>query len=315
LDAVHCAVIAVVDQGSRITHRLGDPQQRFFARSALKPLQALPLVSSGASEHYGFGPREIALACASHNGTDEQRSVVESMLGRIGLDASALGCGTEVPLGRRLRGEPPSAGEAQDPLRHNCSGKHAGFLAVSCIREQPAATYLEPNGPTQQEVRLAIAEACELDPGELAFGIDGCSAPNFALPLYNLALGFKNLARSDAAGAASIRAAMLGEARLVSGEGRLDYDLACAFPNQALVKGGAEAVLAIGMTEPAIGIAIKVIDGGSRALGPIVVETLKQLGLLGDLAEAPTLFRHERPLLTNARATVVGRLEPVFRLS
>jgi L-asparaginase II len=314
IDAVHCAAIAVVDRRSRLTHRLGDPKQPFFARSALKPLQALPLVRSGACEHYGFGPREIALACASHNGTDEQRSVVESMLARLGLDASALGCGTEIPIGRRLRAEAPRAGADDDPLRHNCSGKHAGFLAVSRMLGQPAASYLDPEGPTQQAVRRAVAEGCELDPDQLGFGIDGCSAPNFALPLHNLALGFKNLAASAAGGYPSIRASLLAEPQLVSGEGRLDLDLARAFPERVVNKGGAEAVLALGITEPPLGIAIKVLDGGARALGPILVETLKQLGLVRDLAEVPTLARHERPLLTNARGIAVGRLEPVFGL-
>ena len=315
LDAVHAAAIAVVGEHSELVHAFGDPQAVFFARSALKPLQAIALVESGALERFGFGARELALACASHSGNDEQRAVVASMLEGLGLGADALQCGTEVPIGLRLRGEPALAGEASDPLRHNCSGKHAGFLALGAALAETATNYLDPEGAVQRAVRRALADAVELSSDALLVATDGCSAPNYALPLRHLAIGFKNLARADAPSAlARIRDAMLAHPELVSGEGRLDHDLALAFAGRVVNKSGAEAVLAFGFREPPLGVAIKVLDGSPRALGPILVETLKQLGLTGDPSQLPTLARHERPRVENARKLVTGEIRASFRL-
>lgn len=159
-----------------------------------------------------------------------------------------------------------------------------------------------------------VADACEVDAASLLLGTDGCSAPNFALPLRNLAVGFKNLALSAAPAAARVREAMLAHPLLVSGERRLDYDLSLAFPGAALVKGGAEALLLVAFAEPALGIAIKVVDGAARALGPILVETLKQLGLIDDITRFPTLARYERPTISNARNLKTGEIRAEFVL-
>jgi L-asparaginase II len=188
-------------------------------------------------------------------------------------------------------------------------------LALAASLAEPATTYLEPDGAVQRAVRRALAEAVELPPEALIAATDGCSAPNYALPLRHLAIGFKNLARAGTPSALSrIRDAMLAHPELVSGEGRLDHDLALAYPGRVVNKSGAEAVLALGFREPSLGIAIKVLDGSPRALGPILVETLKQLGLAADLSLLPTLARHERPSVENARKLVTGEIRPSFRL-
>jgi L-asparaginase II len=314
VEAVHAAVVAVVDAGSRLTHALGDADQVFFSRSSIKPLQALPLVEAGGLDRFGFSPEELALCTASHNGSDQHRAIVLGMLQKLGLDASALQCGTGFPLQLKLFGKYPLHGEDQDPLRHNCSGKHGGFLALAQLLGQPLDTYLDPAGAAQSRVRQAVAEECEVDVASLLLGTDGCSAPNFALPLRQLAIGFKNLAVATEPSRARVRAAMLAHPLLVSGERRLDYDLSLAFPGLVLVKGGAEALLLLAFSEPAIGIAIKVIDGSPRALGPILVETLKQLGLVDDMSKFPTLARYERPAVTNARKLKTGEIVADFRL-
>jgi L-asparaginase II len=319
VEAFHAAVIAVVDAQSRLTHALGDPEQVFFSRSAIKPLQALPLIQAGGLERFGFGSEELALCAASHNGSDEHRAVVVRMLDKLGLEAGALKCGVALPLQLRLFGKYPTAGEDQDVLRHNCSGKHCGFLALAKLLEQPLDTYLDPEGPSQRAVRVAVAESCELGADALVLGTDGCSAPNFALPLRNLAIGLKNVALasgiSDAAAAKSrVRQAMLAHPLLISGERRLDYDLARAFPDRVIAKGGAEAMLLVAFAEPALGIAIKVIDGSPRALGPILVECLKQLGLIDEMSRFPTLERYEAPPVTNARKLKTGEIRAEFRL-
>lgn len=315
VEAVHAGAIAVVDGGSRLTHALGDPEQVFFSRSSIKPLQALPLVEAGGLERYGFGEEQLALCTASHNGSDQHRVIVAGMLETLGLDAAALQCGTGLPLQLKLWGKYPTAGEDQDPLRHNCSGKHCGFLALAKLLGQPLERYLDPEGAGQRAVRQAVAAACEVDPASLLLGIDGCSAPNYALPLVKMAAGIKNVAQAPAGSArARVREAMLAHPILVSGERRLDYDLARAFPDNVVAKGGAEALLLLAFREPAIGIAIKVVDGAARALGPMLVECLTQLGLLDDLKRFPTLERYARPLQKNARKLAVGELRAEFTL-
>ncbi len=315
VEAVHAAAIAVVDGTSRLTHSLGDAEQVFFSRSSIKPLQAVPLVEAGGLERFGFGVEELALCTASHNGSDRHRAVVQGMLQKLGLDAAALQCGTGLPLELKLFGKYPTAGEDQDPLRHNCSGKHCGFLALAKLLEQPVESYLDAAGAAQQAVRLAVAGTCEVEPDSMLLGTDGCSAPNFALPLHKLAAGIKNVAQAPAGTAAArVRDAMLAEPLLVSGERRLDYDLALAFPGAVIAKGGAEALLLLAFREPALGIAIKIIDGGARALGPVLVECLKQLGLIDDIARFPTLQRHQAPRIKNARKLDTGEIRAEFSL-
>ncbi|HXK16472.1 MAG TPA: asparaginase [Polyangiaceae bacterium] len=314
IEAIHCAAIAVVDANGRLTHSLGDPEQVWFARSSIKPLQALPLVEAGGLERFGFGPEQLALCAASHHGSDQHRAVVAGMLQQLGLDAAALQCGTGYPSYLKQSGKYPLHGEDKDPLRHNCSGKHSGFLALAKLLQQPLDTYLDPNGTAQSLVRKSVAARCEVEESSLLLGTDGCSAPNYALPLRNLAVGFKNLVTSTDAAPVRVRSAMLTHPLLISGERSLDYDLALAFPERAVVKGGAEALLLLGFQEPALGIAIKIVDGAARALGPIVVETLKQLGLLDDLTKFPTLVRHEAPAVSNARKLKTGEIRADFAL-
>jgi L-asparaginase II len=314
IEAIHAAAIAVVDESSRLTWSLGDPEQVFFARSSIKPLQALPLVEAGGLERFGFGPEQLALCAASHHGSDRHRAIVAGMLQQLGLTEAALQCGTGYPSYLKQAGKYPLHGEDRDPLRHNCSGKHSGFLALAKLKGQPLDTYLDPNGAAQSLVRQAVATACEVEADSLLLGTDGCSAPNYALSLRKLAAGFKNLAVAENGSRARVRAAMLAHPILISGERALDYDLSLAFPEQVVVKGGAEALLLLAFREPALGIAIKVIDGAARALGPIVVETLKQLGLLDDVAKFPTLVRHEAPVVTNARKLKTGEIRAGFKL-
>jgi L-asparaginase II len=300
VEAVHAAAIAVVDASSRLTHYLGDPEQAFFARSSIKPFQALPLVVAGGVERFGLDMRELALCAASHSGTELHRGLVLGLLRKLGLGPSALQCGP---------------GASGDALGHNCSGKHAGFLALALALEQPIETYLDPAGQVQRAVRHAVAHTCEVaDADALACGTDGCSAPNYSLPLVRLAAGFKNLALAGTGALLRIRAAMQTHPVLVSGEGRLDHDLALAFPERIVAKGGAEGLSLMAFTEPALGIAVKVLDGSPRALGPIVVETLKQLGLIDDVQRFPSLLRHEVPLITNARQLVTGEVRADFEL-
>jgi len=315
VDAWHAAAVAVVDGRGRVTHTRGDADLITFTRSAIKPLQALPLCTTGAREAFGIDDEELALAAASHDGSDLHRDVAARLLAKAGATVEQLGCGAHWPIGMRSAGRHPCAGEDRDPLRHNCSGKHAGFLAVARTLGVAPERYLDPDAPVQAAVRRAVAEACEIDPATMPAATDGCSAPNFALPLSALARGFKNLANrrgSDAtdgapldAALARVRAAMQAHTVLVSGETRFDAQLMRAFAGRIVCKGGAEALQAIGLSDPPLGIAVKVIDGGERALPPIVMAVLRGLGLTEGVALG-ALADRVRPIVTNHRGTETG---------
>jgi len=313
VDAWHAASVAVVDGRGRVTHARGDAELITFTRSAVKPLQALPLVLTGARDTLSIDDEELALAAASHDGGDVQRAVAERLLAKAGAGADQLQCGAHWPIGMRLAGRHPCAGEDRDPLRHNCSGKHAGFLAVARVLGVAPERYLDPDAPVQRAVRRAVADACELDETDLRTGIDGCSAPNFALPLAALARGFKNLATRGPAGTpldaalARVRAAMQAHPHLVSSTTRIDYELTRAFEGRVVCKGGAEALIAIGFSDPPLGIAIKVLDGGERAMPPICMAVLAELGLVGDEQRA-ALAHRVRPVVTNLRGIETGAI-------
>ena len=314
VDAIHTASVAVVDAAGRLVAAWGEPAANVVLRSTAKPFQALPLVSSGALEALGIDAAELAVACASHSGSDRHVAVVTRLLARSGASVDALKCGTHLPIEFRLHGAYPLHGEDRDPLRHNCSGKHAGFLALSHQLAQLPATYLEPQGVVQTAVRRAIERAAELPPDSLVPAIDGCSAPTYALPLTHVALAFRNLAlatapdRGTASALARVREAMQKEPFLISGDGRFDYELARSFPGNIVNKGGAEAIQGIGLCDPPLGIAVKVHDGGERALAPLCVAVLQTLGVIDTLSRFPLLEPHARPTLRNHAGLTTGEL-------
>jgi L-asparaginase II len=311
VEAEHFAAVAVVDRDGRVVNSLGDPELVTFTRSAIKPLQALPLCSTGTVEAAAIDAEELALAAASHDGSDVHRAVASRLLAKAGASVEQLRCGAHWPIGMRTAGRHPCAGEDRDPLRHNYSGKHAGFLALARTLGVSPERYLDPESPVQRAIRQAVADACEVDPESLLVGIDGCSAPNFAMPLSALARGFKNLATRGPSGTpldaalARIRAAMQAHPLMVSGEARFDYQLQRAFPGRVVCKGGAEGLQAIGVSDPPLGIVVKVIDGAERALAPICVAVLTELGLT-DGEPLRLLGDRVRPVTLNHRGAATG---------
>ena len=319
-EAEHYASIAVVGPDNRLTHWLGDPSMVTMTRSSIKPFQLIPLVQSGAADRFGFDKRELAIMCGSHNGTDEHRKVVESILAKAGNSPEHLQCGVHWPMGMQQEKEYPQNGEDEDPRRHNCSGKHSGFLALTKMLGGDLAQYLDPGSESQQLVKRAVAEYCEYPSELIETAVDGCSAPNFSLPLQNLALGFKKLASAEGSTPElshtmrRIRQAMWGYPELVSGEGRFDLELARSFPDNCVCKVGAEAVEGIGFANPSIGIVVKIHDGSWRALWAVCVEVLRQLGLLESAADFPMLQRHLEPTIRNYRNIVTGAIKCEFSL-
>ena len=284
VESVHFGSVAVVDRSGRLVWQAGDPHTLTFTRSALKPLQALPFVAGGGIERFGFSDEQTALLCASHSGEPRHVAAVADMLARAGLSGSDLQCGTHVPgfydASGRIPPPPPYS-----PLSHNCSGKHSGMLAWCVQCDAPTADYLAYDHPLQRAIRHAVARFTGITEERLVPGVDGCSAPNYAVPLSALARAFARLATADvdpdyAEAPRRLAAAMTAHPDFVSGEHRSDLALMRAGRGDWVTKIGAEGVQAIGIRSLGVGIALKVADGQKRGLFPAVVATLEALGVV-----------------------------------
>ena len=315
---MHYGSVAVVDRDGRVVFSAGDPHYPTTTRSALKPLQALPFVARGGLERYGYDARQTALLCASHSGEPRHVETVAAMLERIGCSADDLQCGIHPPLYYTATDELPPAGARFTPLQHNCSGKHTGMLAYCRLCGLPTASYLDFEHPLQQSIRQAVAYMTGVAEKELVAGIDGCSAPNYAVPLDRLAFAYARLAsatRDERYGDAPARlaGAMIAHPEMVSGEGRNDLILMRAGGGDWVTKVGAEGVQAIGVKSCGWGIAVKVVDGNARGLHPATVAVLEQVGLL-DASRRSALAAWKEPLIRNNRGLTTGRIQPVLEL-
>jgi L-asparaginase II len=251
--------------------QLGDIDRPVYPRSAVKALQALPLIESGAADHFGFGAAEIALACGSHAGSDRHTQLAASMLERAGLTPDALGCGAHAPLGTAAANALIARGIAPTQLHNNCSGKHAGMLATAVHLGEPTANYWEPGHPVQARIHRAMVEMSGVPLGLDVMGIDGCSVPNWAMPLRVLARLFARLVTGEGLeprrreAAARLLKACWEQPELVAGKGRADTVVMRALPGQVFMKTGAEGVYCGAFPELGLGFALKIDDGTKRA--------------------------------------------------
>jgi L-asparaginase II len=318
VENIHMGSVAVVDVRGRLLWSAGDPQLPTFTRSALKPFQALPFVLDDGPARFGLSRAELALLCASHSGEDQHLRGVTSILGKIGLDENHLECGCHAPLFYEAMQLPLPAERRWRPVHHNCSGKHSGFLAWCRLHGHAGDGYVDPAHPLQQAIRATLAQTARVAADSMALGMDGCSAPNYALPLARLAYLYARLAQGPAdpghgAAMGDLFDAMVSHPHMVSGQGRSDLAYMEAGAGDWVTKVGADAVQAIGVRSAGLGIAIKVADGASRALPVATVSVLDQLGLLNEQQRA-TLERYRQPPLSNARGSVVGDIRPLFSL-
>lgn len=318
VESVHRGHVAVVDHNGRLFAWAGEPGLLVFPRSTFKPFQALPLVESGAFARSGLSADALALIAGSHGGTDRHSALVCTILEAAGTDSSSLRCGTHAPYDEATAEALRARGESPTPVRHNCSGKHAGMLLFARSLGAPLDRYTDPGHPVQLAIFERFAALLGEPYADSVPAIDGCSAPTPRIPLSSLAYAFALLAKGrDAAGEtlpalAEIRDAMCAHPDLVAGEGRLDTLLMRALPG-VVTKAGAEGVHAIGFPEKGIGIALKIEDGSRRALGPAVTSTLEALGLIGE-AERRVLARHAGEVLKNHAGLEVGAVQGVARL-
>jgi L-asparaginase II len=329
VESAHSGAIAVVDARGRLVASCGDPTVATFMRSSAKPFQTLPLIESGAAEAFALPPREIALTCASHLGLDMHAETAASIQARIGASERDLLCGTHEVTDPETARRLILAGQVPTPNRHNCSGKHSGMLAQARQRDLPLADYINPRHPVQQTILATFAEVCGLSPDAVVVGVDGCSAPNFAVPLLNSALAFARLADPSglpprrASALRSVFYAMTAYPEMVRGPGGLDTEVMRRRPGLLVTKGGAEGYQGMGIVpgalrpnSPALGVAIKIADGAARAVPIVALEVLRQLGLL-DEADFGALAEFDlapRETLRNFRELVVGEARPAFTL-
>ena len=262
----HRVHAVVCDQRGRVLLRAGDPQQLSFIRSALKPFQATTFVASGAAERNGCGERGLAIACASHVGTAAHAREAFRVLWGADLDVSRLQC--PVPAG------------ATSPLEHNCSGKHAAFLATCRQMHWPLESYLQGDHPLQQEVVKRVGELLGLPGAELVMARDDCGAPTLQLQLAQMALLFAHLGAGEHPDLERLGRAMLAHPDLVAGDGCFDTELMRLGHGQVISKGGAEGIQCVSRVGEGMGVAVKVEDGASRAKQAVALHVLEQLGWL-----------------------------------
>lgn len=316
LESAHRASAAVSDAEGRLVASVGDPHLVAYARSSIKAYQLAPLVASGSADRFGFSEAELALMCSSHSGEPAHVMGVLGILERIGLKEDALQCGVDMPFDKR------AAGGIKGPPRsvyNNCSGKHANMLAQCVASNSPVETYLEYDHPVQRSIRELVGRAAGVPPAQLPHGVDGCSAPNYALALSGGARLFATLARParlrapDADALERVRTAMVRHPEMVAGSDRFDTRLMRAAGGRLAGKIGGEAVFGVADTESGLGLYLKIEDGNMRAVPPVTVEACKDLGWLLPAALSQ-LGQDFRPPVHNVRGLVVGHIEPVAPL-
>jgi L-asparaginase II len=312
VESRHRGAVAVADAGGKTVLAVGDAAQSVFPRSAVKALQALVLVETGAADRYGFGDEELALACSSHSGEQGHVDVVKRMLANAGLDGSALCCGAHWPMNQPAAFALARTG-APSALHNNCSGKHAGFLCAACAMGVDHADYWRAEHPVQREVRAMLEDMTGTVLSDDRRAIDGCSVPTWAIPLQNLAHAFAKfgtghgLGRQRADAAARLRAACAQKPWHVAGTGRFCTEIMKSFGQRVFIKTGAEGVYCGALPEQGLGIAIKCDDGAGRASEAIMAAVIARVLPL-EAAEREALARFMRPTLRNWNGFDVGVL-------
>jgi L-asparaginase II len=317
VESRHFGHAVVVDTAGNVLFAAGDPEHPTFPRSSLKPLQALAGIARGTADAFSYSAAEIAVTCASHAAEPRHRAAVARILEGIGAGEVDLRCGPHSVSHLPTRDELIREGRAPTPIFSNCSGKHAGMLALARVLGAPLRGYWEGDHPVQREVQRILAAACDTDLASLQWGLDGCGVPTYLMPLRELALGFarmadpRGLADTDAAAAERITSAMNAEPEMVRGEGGFDSVLMRALPGVLLSKGGAEGCQAIGLLGRGIGIAVKAEDGSARPLAPVTLALLRRFDALPRTppeALEPLL----RPVVENTRREPAGEVRSLI---
>jgi L-asparaginase II len=318
-ESQHRGAVAVVDADGHVALAIGDIDRPIFPRSAIKGLQAIPLIESGAADKYGLTDQEIALACASHNGEEEHVRTSAAMLAKAGRDVSALECGAQMPLRGGAQIPLYRNGLSPTALHNNCSGKHAGFVCVACASGDDPGGYVSAGHPTMRMVTAAVQEMTGAALDVATRGTDGCSIPTFAMPLNALALAYARfgtghgLSRDRAQATARIRSAVAHAPYYVAGTDRFDTKAMEVLGARAFMKVGAEGVYCASFPELGLGVALKCDDGATRA-AEVMMGALIQRYLTLSEAEAAAIAPLARPKLVNWNGIHVGDANAVGAL-
>jgi L-asparaginase II len=283
VESGHRGAVAVSEADGTLLLALGDVKTPVFPRSAVKAMQAMPLVESGAADAFGLDNAELAIACASHSGDAAHLAAVRGLLAKAGLKEAQLACGVHWPMSERASEELTRAGKSPTAIHNNCSGKHAGMLATAVYRGIDPTGYERPEHAVQEDIRRVLSEICGVPLDRHDMGIDGCSVPTFALPLGALATGFARLgsgkgltgARKDAA--ERLVSACVASPALVAGEGRFDTVVMRGLGPKVFSKGGAEGVHCASVPAAGLGIAVKIDDGAKRGAEHVLAWLLAEL--------------------------------------
>jgi L-asparaginase II len=327
IESTHCGAVAVLDADGTVLASLGDIERPIFPRSAVKVLQALPLVASGAADQLGLTTEELAIACASHGGEAIHAQTAARMLAKAGLDVDALECGSHWPYEENAARALAAQGLKPTALNNNCSGKHSGFLCLACamhgsngLREHVRG-YVRPEHPVMREVTASLQAATGYDLSNTPRGTDGCSIPTFAVPLRHLAHAFARvgtgigLSASHASAAKRLRAAVAAAPFMVAGTGRFDTRVMERLGERVFCKVGAEGVFCAALPERGLGVAIKVDDGNnSRACEVVMAAVIESFVSLDD-GDAQFMRSLSDLSMKNWNGIEVGRLvaTPVLR--
>jgi L-asparaginase II len=313
LESLHAVAACACDAAGNVLLALGSIDEPVFLRSAAKPFITAAAVEAGVVERFGFDDRELAVMSASHNGEPFHVEAVRGILAKIGAAVDDLRCGIQAPSYPPAAAALAESGERASALHHNCSGKHAGILALARVLDAPLDGYLAAQHPAQRRI-LALCERVSDDRFTREnIGIDGCGIPVYATPLRNAARSFARLATlqalesADAGALARARAAMIAQPDYVAGTERFDTDLIRAGNGRIVAKAGAEGVHASALLDGGIGLVLKVVDGARRAAPVAALTLLERLGAL-DATQLRALSSHARPVLRNDAGTIVGEL-------
>lgn len=324
VESVHFGSLCLTDTHGNSLFSLGDQISPFFLRSSAKPFQLLAFLERGGAEYFGFEPREIAIMCASHSGTPAHLETLEKLQIKSGVDESLLQCGVHAPYHKPSADQLMIDGKTLHPNHNNCSGKHTGMLSFAKMIDAPLDAYLDNSHPVQKAILKTFCEMCGVDESSVELGVDGCTAPVFAVPLPAAARGYARLCQPQgledhrAAACRLITSAMTAHADMVAGPERFDTDAMFIGRGAFIAKLGAEGYRGIGILpgrsrsfEGGLGLTMKISDGdpNSRATPVIAMALLKALSIL-DETQASSLWKYDRRPITNWRGKEIGEIRP-----
>ncbi|KPJ58875.1 MAG: hypothetical protein AMJ42_02500 [Deltaproteobacteria bacterium DG_8] len=314
IESIHRGHIVVIDSKGDMVYLIGDPDFKICLRSCAKPLQALPIISTGAADKFSFTPAELAIMSGSLNGQDFQINVIKSILNKIGLDEHFLQCGVHRPSHRATAKRLQEEGKKPSALHNNCAGKHIAMLTLCVYHGWPLDNYTSKEHPVQQLILKTVSSMTEVPVKEIGIGIDGCGVPVFFLPLKNLARSYAQLTSTSDQAIHRLMEALLSHPEMIAGDERICTDIMRVLGKRVFAKTGAEGGYAMSLMREGWGVAIKIEDGNNRAMHPVIIETLRQLKIV-TRKEEDKLQSYHHPVIKNHRKEIVGSIEARFSLT